>query len=177
VVAAVAVAALLAWPSVGIAASPSGLAGISLPSFSGQVEHVAVTGPHGEPVPVELRGGTVWPLVRLRPSERLTVKVEIRRPSWIGWLVGGQERRTITVVTPAAHICSTLLRPKRGSAVAVSFVEPVSRVAIGGRGMQHLGTGRTVVPLGVRASGTATAGATTVAAAVRPWETLSEPAH
>src|SRR5690242_1113112 len=132
VVAAAAVAALLAWPSVGVAASESGLAGISLPGFSGDVEQVSVTGPGGQTVPVDLRGGTVWPLVRLSPGERLTVTVEIRRPSWIGWLVGGQEKRTMTLVTPAAHIRSTLLRPKRGSAVTVSFAEPVSRVAIGG---------------------------------------------
>jgi L,D-transpeptidase catalytic domain len=177
VVAAAAVAAVLAWPSVGVAASASGLAGISLPGFSGHVEHVSVRGPGGKPVPVDLRGGTIWPLVRLTPGERMTVTVETRRPSWIGWLVGGQEERTMTVVTPAAHIRSTLLRPKRGTAVAVSFAEPVSRVAIGDGRLRTLGPGRSVVPLGVRASGHATAGTTTVAAAVRPWETLSKPAH
>ena len=178
IVAAAAVAALLAWPSVGVAASSSGLAGISLPSFSGEIEHVSVRGPHGKPVPVELRsGGTVWPLARLTPGEHLTVTVEIRRPNWIGWLVGQQEKRTLTVVTPAAHIRSTLLRPKRGTAVAVRFAEPVSRIAIGGGKLQRLETGRTVVPLGVRAAGRATVGTTTVAAAVRPWETLSEPAR
>jgi peptidoglycan hydrolase-like protein with peptidoglycan-binding domain len=177
VVAAAAAAALLAWPGVGVAASTSGLAGISLPGFSGHIERVSVRGPHGETVPVELRGGTVWPLVRLAPGERLTVTVKTRRPSWVSWLVGEQEKRTLTVVTPAAHIRSTLLRPKRGTPVTVRFAEPVSRVAIGGGGLQRLGAGRTVVPLGVRASGKATAGTTTVAAAVRPWETLSKPAH
>jgi hypothetical protein len=171
------VTALLAWPSVGVAASESGLAGISLPGFSGHVEHLSVTGPHGKPLPVVLRGNTVWPRARLRPGERLTVTVEIQRPSWIGWLVGGQEKRTMTVVTPAAHIRSTLLRPKRGTAVMVSFAEPVSRIAVGNGQLQRLRTGRSVVPLGVRAAGHATAGTTTVAAAVRPWETLSEPAH
>jgi hypothetical protein len=177
VVGVAAVAALLAWPSVGVASSESGLAGISLPGFSGHVEHLWVTGPHGKPLPVVLRGDIVWPRARLRPGERLTVTVEIQRPSWIGWLVGGQEKRTMTVVTPAAHIRSTLLRPKRGTAVMVSFAEPVSRIAVGNGRLQRLATGRSVVPLGVRAAGHATAGTTTVAAAVRPWETLSEPAH
>ncbi len=177
VVAVAAGAALLAWPSVGVAASPNGLAGISLPGFSGHVEHLSVTGPDGKLLPVALRGGTVWPRVRLRPGERLTVTVEIRRPSWIGWLVGGQEKRTMTVVTPAAHIRSTLLRPRRGSAVTVSFVEPVSRVAVGDGQLRRLGSRRSEVPLGIRASGRATAGTTTVAAAVRPWETLSQPAR
>src|SRR5215467_12979381 len=99
VVAAAVIAALLAWPSVGVAASTSGLAGISLPGFSGHVESVSVKGPGGKPLPIELRGGTVWPRVRLTPGERVTVTVETRRPSWIGWLVGGQETRTMTVVT------------------------------------------------------------------------------
>jgi len=177
VVGVAAVAALLAWPSVGVAASESGLAGISLPGFSGHVEHLTVTGPQGKPLPVVLRGDTVWPRARLRPGERLTVTVQIERPSCIGWLVGRQEKWTMTVVTPAAHIRSTLLRPKRGTAVKVSFSEPVSRIAIGNGRLQRLGTGRNVVPLGIRAAGHATAGTTTVAAAVRPWETLSEPAH
>ena len=169
--------ALLAWPSVGVAASPRGLAGISLPGFSGQVERVSVRGPHGKRLPVVLRGGTVWPRVQLRPGERLTITVRIRRPGWIGWLVGGQEERTMTVVTPRPHIRSTLLRPKAGSPVSVRFAEPVSRVAIGGARLHRLGTGRSVVPLGTRASGDAVAGTTTVAAAVRPWETLSKPAR
>ncbi len=177
VVAAAVVAALLAWPSVGVAASPSGLAGISLPGFSGHVVRLTVKGPGGKPVPVELRGGTVWPLVRLTAGERVTVTVEIQRPSWIGWLVGGQEQRTMMVVTPSAHIRSTLLRPKRGTPVTVSFAEPVTRVAIGKARLRRLGPGRSIVPLGIRAAGNATAGTTTVAAAVRPWERLSEPAN
>ena len=170
-----AVAALLAWPSVGVAASPSGLAGISLPGFSGHVEQLSVKNAAGKPVRVVLRGGTIWPQVRVAPGERLTITVQIGRPGWIGWLVGGEQKQTMTVVTPAAHLRATLLRPQRGSAVTVSFAEPVSRVAIGNGGLQRLGAGRRVVALGVRASGRSTTGTTTVAAAVRPWETLSRP--
>jgi L,D-transpeptidase catalytic domain/Putative peptidoglycan binding domain len=175
VVGVAAVAALLAWPGVGVAASPSGLAGISLPDFSGHVERISVTGKLGKPVPYVLRGGTVWPRVRLAPGERVTVHVEISRPRWIGWLVGRSEERTLTVLTPAAHVRSALLSPRRGTAVRVSFDQPVSRIAIGGGRLRRLGTGRSVVPLGVRASGAATTGTTTVAAAVRPWETLQQP--
>jgi peptidoglycan hydrolase-like protein with peptidoglycan-binding domain len=174
IVAAAAVAALLAWPSVGVAASTSGLAGISLPGFSGHVERVSVSGTHGKPLPIVLRGGTIWPRVRLAPGQRVTVHVEISRPSWIGWLVGRSEERTMTVVTPTAHLRSELIRPKRGTPVSVSFDQPVSRVAIGGGGLRRLGSARSVVPLGIRASGRATTGTTTVAAAVRPWETLSQ---
>jgi hypothetical protein len=107
----------------------------------------------------------------------VTVTVETRRPGWIGWLVGSHEERTMTVVTPVAHLRSALLRPRRGSVVTVRFAEPVSRVVVGRARHRRLGGGRSEVPLGIVASKRATAGTTTVAAAVRPWETLSRPAR
>ena len=177
VVAGSAAAALLAWPAGAVADSGNGLAGVSLPSFAGAVERVSVTDPAGKPVAVVLRHGTLWPREQLAPGERLAVTIDIRRPGWIGWLVGRHVERTVTVVTPVAHIRSTLLQPKRGAAVSVSFAEPVSRVAIGHTALRRLASASNVVPLGVVAAGAATAGTTTVAAAVRPWESLSKPAH
>jgi peptidoglycan hydrolase-like protein with peptidoglycan-binding domain len=168
-------AALLAWPTVGIAASASGLASVSLTGFAGHVENVAASDANRKPLPVALRHGTVWPGVLLPAGERVRLKVEVRRPSWIGWLVGRRVERTVTVVTPVAHLRSTLLRPRSGSVLTVRFAAPVSRVAVGNRSLRGLGAGRTVVPLGVRASGKASAGTLTVSAAARRWETLSEP--
>jgi L,D-transpeptidase catalytic domain len=178
IVAGSAVAALLAWPAGAVADSGSGIAGVSLPAFAGQVEHVSVTDHAGRPVPVAFRHGTLWPQERLASGERLTVTVEIQRPGWIGWLVGHHVERTVTVVTPVARIRSTLLRPKRGSPVTIHFAEPVTRVAIGSSKLRRMAPpGRGVVPLGVVASGRATAGTATVAAAVRPWEKLSQPSR
>jgi hypothetical protein len=173
--AAAVVAALLAWPTVGIAASTSGLAAVSLPGFSGHVETVSVTNADGKSLPVSLRSDVVWPRVRLAAGEHVTLKVVVRRPGWIGWLVGHRAERTVTVTTPVAHIRSTLLRPKSGSVVTVRFAEPVSRLAVGHRRLRGLGPGRTVVPLGVRTSRTASAGTLTLSAAARRWETLSAP--
>jgi hypothetical protein len=175
IVAGSATAALLAWPAGAVAASDSGLAGVSLPGFAGSVESVMVKDASGKPLAVSYRHGTLWPQKRLEPGERLTVTVDIRRPGWIGWLVGGSVQRTVTVTTPVAHIRSTLLRPKRGSNVTVRFAEPVARVVVGRARNRRLGGG-SVVPLGIVASGAASSGTTTVAAAARPWETLSEPA-
>jgi peptidoglycan hydrolase-like protein with peptidoglycan-binding domain len=168
-------AAVLAWPTVGIASSTSGLAEVSLPGFSGHVEHIAVTDGDGTAVSVGVKHGIVWPHARLAAGEHVTLKVEVRRPSWIGWLVGRHVERRVTVVTPVAHIRSTLLRPKSGSVVTARFTEPVSRVAVGHRRLRGLGAGRAVVPLGVRASRTTSAGTLTVSAAARRWETLSVP--
>ena len=178
IVAGSAIAALLAWPAGAVADSGGGLAGVSLPGFAGTVEHVSVTDPGGRQVPVTLKHGTLWPRERLASGERLTVTVEISRPSWIGWLVGRRVERTATVVTPVAKVRSTLLRPTRGSPVTVRFAEPVTRVAVGGSTSRRLKPpGRGVVPLGIVASGRRTAGSTLVAAAVRPWERLSSPAR
>jgi hypothetical protein len=175
VVAGSAAAALLAWPAGAVAASGDGLAAVSLPGYAGTVESVAVTGPSGKLLPIVVRDGSVWPRERLAPGEHLTVTVEIRRPGWIGWLVGRRVERKVEVVTPMPRVRSTLLQPKRGGAVTVRFAEPVSRVAIGRGRERELGPGRTSVPLGVIASGATGAGTTTVAAAARSWEKLSPP--
>jgi L,D-transpeptidase catalytic domain/Putative peptidoglycan binding domain len=170
-----AAAAYFAWPTVGVAASASGLATVSLPGFSGHVERVTVTGAHGEAVPVELGHGVVWPRGRLAAGERVKVTVDVRRPSWIGWLVGRREERTVTLVTPVANLRTTLLRPHRGSVVTVRFTAPVSRVTVGGKRQQGLAGGKSVIPLGVVAAGERSAGTLAVAAAARRWERLSAP--
>jgi hypothetical protein len=170
-------AAVLTWPAGAIGASPTGVASVSLPGFSGRVEKVSLTDADGRAVPVSLRRGTLWPRVRLPAGEHLTLKVDVRRPSWIGWLVGRHVERTTELVTPVAHIRSTLLRPKRGSTVSVGFAEPVSRVTVGHARQRGLGSGRSVVPIGVVATGKATTGTRMVSAAARRWETLSPPAR
>jgi hypothetical protein len=170
-----AVAALLAWPTAGVASSTTGLATVSLPGFSGHVQSVSVQGPDGKPLPFGLSHGIVWPHVRLPAGTRVTVTVEVRRPGWIGWLVGHHDDRTVQLVTPVARISSTLLQPKRGSPVTVRFAEPVARVRVGRTPRRGLGSGRAAVSLGVVASGTAIAGTRMVAAAARRWETLSQP--
>ncbi|HJQ74473.1 MAG TPA: hypothetical protein VJ814_06275, partial [Gaiellaceae bacterium] len=55
--AAAAAAAVLAWPAGAIGASPTGLASISLPGFSGRVEKVSVTDGDGRALPVSLHRG------------------------------------------------------------------------------------------------------------------------
>lgn len=169
-----ATAAWLAWPAGAVGASQSGLASVSVPGFAGRVEAVSVTGPGGAPVPVVLRHGQLWPRHRLAPGEQLKVEVSFRRPGWIGWLVGRRIERSFSVVTPLARVRSTLLRPRRGAAVAVRFDIPVSRVAVASR-PHRLATAGTLVGLGVVAERTASAGTTTVAAAARPWEKLAPP--
>ena len=101
-------AALLAWPQGGLAASPTGLARLSLPGFAGRVESVHVTDGDGKAVPAVLRHGVLWPQASLAQGERLAVTVRVERPGWIGWLVGRRVTRTLSVATPSARPATRL---------------------------------------------------------------------
>jgi peptidoglycan hydrolase-like protein with peptidoglycan-binding domain len=171
--AAVAAAAVLAWPRAHLGSADAALAQISLPGYAGRVMSVEVRSADGRTVPVELRHDQVWPVGMLDSGERVTVEVTVRRPGWAGWLVGRSERRTFTIETPRAHLLGHWLQVKEGAPVTVAFDAPVSRVAFGGA-VQSIGP-RTVVPVGVLARGSESAGTIEVSAAARSWERLPAP--
>ena len=168
-------AALLAWPHVHLDSSSDALARVALPSFAGRVGTVDVRSATGKPVPVQLRQGQVWPLRRLAAGERLTVQVTVRRPSWVGWLIGHREQRSFTVETPRTHLLGTWLQVKVGAPVTVSFDAPVRLVSLGGSPARVLSAAQSVVDVGVVARGAQSAGAIEVAAAARSWERLPAP--
>jgi hypothetical protein len=170
-----AVAAAVAWPHVRLGPSDDALARVQLRGFAGDVTAVAAGSTAGAPVPVELRGGEVWPLRKLSAGERLTVDVTVRRPGWAAWLVGKTERRSFTITTPSARLLGRLLQVKDGGAVRVGFDQPVSLVSLGGARARSLAVPAAVVPVGVIARGARAAGSIEVAAAARTWESLPAP--
>jgi hypothetical protein len=170
-----AVAAVVAWPHVRLDPSDDALARVQLRGFAGHVTTVAAGSTTGRRVPVELRGGEVWPLGKLPAGERLTVDVTVRRPGWAAWLVGKTERRSFTIATPSAHLLGRLLQVKDGGAVTVAFDKPVSVVSFGGERARPLAVPARVVPVGVVARGARAAGSIEVAAAARTWERLPAP--
>ncbi len=174
VLAALAGAALAFWPQARLAPAADALVHVSLTGFAGHVSALQVSLPDGREVPVAVRRGDVWPLVGVAPAQRLTVAVTARRPRWIGWLIGHVRRRTFTVVTPSAHLEGRWLQVDAGAAVTVAFDRPVSRLSVDGAPVV-LPSARAVVPINVTATGSAGSGTVTVAAAVRPWERLSDP--
>ncbi|MGD0167023.1 MAG: L,D-transpeptidase [Gaiellaceae bacterium] len=167
--------ALLAWPRERLGTANDALARIVLPGFAGKVVAVDIRSPDGARVPVQLTKGKLWPSRKLAGGEQLTVVVTVRRPSWVGWLVGRNERRTFTVVTPIAHLLSHWLQVKAGAPVTVAFDRPVSRISLRGAPPRRLVTPGTIVPLGLVARGSHSAGAIEVAFAVRSWERLPAP--
>jgi peptidoglycan hydrolase-like protein with peptidoglycan-binding domain len=172
--AALAGAALAFWPQARLSPSADALAHVSLPGFAGHVSALQVRLLGGGDVPVEVRGGDVWPLAKVAPAERLTVAVTVQRPRWVGWLIGHVRRRTFPVVTPSAHLQGRWLQVDAGAPVSVAFDRPVARVSIDGAPVA-LPSPRAMVPIGVTAAGSDGSGTVTVAAAVRPWELLSDP--
>ncbi|HEY5479565.1 MAG TPA: L,D-transpeptidase [Gaiellaceae bacterium] len=175
VLAGLAGAALLAWPSPHLAGADEALARVDLPGFAGSVTAVGVRSADGTPVPVRLSRGSLWPLGKLAVGERLTVTVTVRRPSWAGWLVGHSKQRTFTIETPSAHLLGHWLQVKSGAPIKVTFDRPVSRVSLGGAPPRRLSSPRAVVPLGLVARGSHSAGGMKVAAVARSWERLPAP--
>jgi len=167
--------ALLAWPQARLGADNDALARVVLPGVAGRVVAVDVYSADGERVPVRLRQGRLWPLQKLSSGERLTVVLTARRPGWVGWLVGHSEKRTVTIETPNAHLLGHWLQVKAGAPIAVAFDMPVSLVSLGKARPRQLTSPRAVVPLGLVANGSHSAGSIEVAAAARSWERLPAP--
>ena len=167
--------ALLAWPSVHLRDAGDALTRVDLPGFAGKVTAVEVRSTGGAWVPVRESQGRLWPLRKLDAGERLTFTVTTRRPGWAGWLVGNSSKRTFTIKTPSAHLVGHWLQMKAGAPVTVAFDKPVSRVSLAGAPPRTLSSPQTVVPLGLVASGSHSAGGMKVSAAARSWERLPAP--
>lgn len=168
-------AALLAWPAPQLRTADDALTRVDLPGFAGTVAAVDVRSTSGARVPVRLSQGKLWPLGKLDTGERLTVSVTVRRPGWAGWLVGSSSKRTFTIKTPSAHLLGRWLQVKAGASVTVAFDKPVSRISLEGAPPRRLSSPRTVVPLGLVARGSHSAGGMNVSAAARSWERLPAP--
>ena len=167
--------ALLAWPRVDLDSTDVALARATLPHFAGRVTAVAVSSPTGQPIPVQLRRGDIWPQGKLVAGERLSIEITVRRPGWAGWLVGRSKRRHFTLTTPQARLLGRWLQVQAGSPVTVAFDVPVELISIAGSPPRALPSPRAIVAVGVVASGSRSAGTIKVAASARPWERLSVP--
>ncbi|MHB1835745.1 MAG: L,D-transpeptidase family protein [Solirubrobacteraceae bacterium] len=103
-----AAAVVLSSAKATLTADSTAIAKLDLPFGSGTVQSVSVvTGPHSQPVPVSVHGGSVILPDGLVPAgEKLQVQVVIRRPGWISWLAGSTQRLSLNVKTPAASLRS-----------------------------------------------------------------------
>jgi hypothetical protein len=168
------VAAVLEWSGATLVADPSALARVEVQPFGGALVRARAFGPDGRAIALSVRGGRLTPRMPLHPGERVSVQVLIRRPSWLGWALGGTRGERLTIIAPVAHIRTRWLTVQAGSAVTVSFDRSVSVIAAGEHGLlrrRALDSPRRRIALGRRSP----SGSIEVAAAARPWERLGTP--
>ncbi len=162
---------LLLSSSPSLSADANGLARVGMPFGGGTIESVSVTsGPHSRPIPVQLRGQTIWPRSLIKAHEQVSIDVTVKRPGWISWLAGSSEHVHLQLVTPSASLRSHYLTLAAGAPLKLAFRQPIRVIAFGAPGhlqRRVLATPRSVITL----RRTAEAGSLSVAAAPRTWET------
>ena len=167
-----------AYPSSRLVSAPQALARFTVAGWGTKLVSVSATDSHGKPVPIRRTAkGWVWPRGTLHPGETLHISLVAKRPSWAARIVGSEEHRELTVVTPSAHVKTHWIQTRTGNPVQVRFDTPV-RVVVVRRGdkvaKQTLATPRRVVSLPRSLTSTET-GSIRVSSAARTWETESSP--
>ncbi|MGD0455829.1 MAG: L,D-transpeptidase family protein [Solirubrobacteraceae bacterium] len=163
------VVAVLAWSGVTLASDSTALARVSVQPLGGTIERVQAFGPGGRRLPLAIHDGRLTPLKRLSPGELVSVNVVVRRPGWLGWALGAQRSEHLTLRAPVAQVTERWMTVPAGSAVRVSFDQPVSAVSYtstSGSTHRTLSAPQSSISLGRQAL----TGAIEVAAAPRPWE-------
>jgi peptidoglycan hydrolase-like protein with peptidoglycan-binding domain len=115
-----------------LVADQHALARIEMPFGGGTVQSViAVTGPNDRRIPVVLRDNVVWPQKKIWAGRKITIWAVVKRPGWVSWLTGKQQRLQLTVTTPQATLAHTYVTLARHAPLRVSFNRPVSVVSYG----------------------------------------------
>ena len=146
------------------------LARVSLPTGGGTIENVSVvTGPHSRSVPVQMRGGAIWPTGLVPAGSKLTVDVIVKRPGWISWLSGGTQTLHLRVTAPAASLRSHYVTVPGSAPLTLHFKAPVSVVVttVNGRSSRRTLASPTDT---VTVPRSGAAGSLQLAAAPRTWE-------
>jgi hypothetical protein len=168
------VAAALLWSGATLASDAVALARIEVQPLGGKLESAHASGPDGHAIPLSLRDGRLTPRDKLSPGERVSVEVVVRRPRWVGWLIGAERRERLSVTAPVAHLQSRWLTVPTGVPVRVAYDQPVTAAVyvVPGNGARHVGGTRRTISLGRRA----VTGSAEISASARTWERLGPPA-
>jgi hypothetical protein len=162
-------AAVLLWSGATLGSDAVALARVQVQLLGGTLESSHASGPDGRAIPLSVRRGRLTPIAKLSPGEQVSVVVVIRRPGWLGWLIGSERRELLSVRAPVAHLQSRWLTVPVGSPVRVAFEQPVTAIAYTAAGhsrRQVLRGARRSISLGRRAP----TGSVEIAAAARSWE-------
>jgi peptidoglycan hydrolase-like protein with peptidoglycan-binding domain len=161
---------LIVSSKASLGADSDALAKVGLPFGGGKVQSITVLGRQGRPIPVDLRGGKLWPRRAIQANELLSIDVIVRRPGWISWLSGKTERLRIQLRAPASRLRQRYLTLRGGQPLRLEFNPGVRVLAYGQSGQlrkRTFATPKTEVTL----PRSAEAGTIAVAATPRTWET------
>jgi L,D-transpeptidase catalytic domain len=162
------------FSSPAIVSDPSALARVELPVTGGTSESITAVAPNGRSIPIAVRDGRLWPEVKLAPDEAVSVEVVLRRPGWISWLAGARSSERLVLHTPSALVDDRYATVAAGSALQLSFDQPVRKLAYGQPEHLYRHTYlRTHSDITLAHVGPA--GSIEVAAAPRTWESLPKP--
>jgi hypothetical protein len=167
------VVAALLWSGATLASDAVALARVEVQPLGGTLENAHAAGPDGRAIPLSLRDGRLTPRDKLAPGERVSVEVVIRRPGWLGWLIGSERHERLSVRAPVAQLHSRWLTVAAGVPVRAEFDEPVAAVVytVAGNVARRVGGTRRAVSLGRRG----VTGSAEISAAARAWERLGPP--
>jgi peptidoglycan hydrolase-like protein with peptidoglycan-binding domain len=168
--------AAFAMSGATLRSDPDALARVDTEALGGTVVKASAVGAGGRVIPVSVHDGRLTPDRRLAPGERVSVDLVVRRPGMIGWLVGNEVHKHLTLTAPDARVRSRWLTAASAANPRVTFSRPVRKVAYGSRGHMHRATfsrPRRSVSLGAQDP----AGTILVASAVRSWERFNRPRH
>ena len=171
---AVAAVVILLWSGASLKGDATALARVSVQPFGGSVASVAAFGAGGRRIPIAVQDGRLTPLQRLKPGERVSVTVQVRRPGWLSWALGSERTEHLTLRAPVAHVKQRWLTVRPGTTVRVGFDQPVSAVARGTSKLSRahpLAHAQSTISLGRRP----VTGAVQIAVAPRSWETVGAP--
>jgi peptidoglycan hydrolase-like protein with peptidoglycan-binding domain len=161
-------AAVRFWSGVTLAGDSVALARVDVQPLGGKLVSAQAFAPDGGPIPLDVAGGRLTPRGHVVPGVRVTLNVIVRRPGWLGWALGNERHERLTLHAPVANVTSAWPTVARGAPVRVTFDQPVSVVQFGSRRVQARGST-------VSVEEPSRAGAVTVRAAARLWESLGAP--
>ncbi len=169
VVVAVLAAAVVAWSGARLAGDPVALARVHVQPLGGTLESAKAFAADGTEIPLRVNGDELTPDGRVVPGERLRVDVVVRRPRWLGWALGSRRLVQLRLRAPVARVTNRWLVVPKGSAVRVTFDQPVNVVQVGTH--QQRGGDLSTVSLGRRSA----TGSVVLRVAPRSWESLGAP--
>src|SRR3984885_4546626 len=170
---AVAAVVILLWSGASLKGDATALARVSVQPFGGRGGSAGAFGAGGRRIPIAVKDGRLTPLQRLKPGERVSVTVRVRRRGWLSWALGSERTEHLTLRAPVAHVKQRWLTVRPGEAVRVGFDQPVSAVARGTSKLSRahpLAHAQSTISLGRRP----VTGAVQIAVAPRSWETVGE---